>query len=122
MRIWLTSPAFRARHANNDTAVFNVWTQEVSDLLYSEGLTRSLGETPMAFGRRVDRTALFSVALGPVGECVSLIRYSRAEVNETDVGLVRDTSILLKGDLSRPARLRYLVRRIFVPLKKRDSL
>ena len=76
----------------------------------------------MAFGRRVDRNALFSVSMGPVGECVSLIRYSRAEVNETDIGLVRDTSILLKDELSKPARLRYLFRRFFIPLKKRDSL
>ena len=122
IRLWFTSPAFRAHRATNDMAVFNVWTQEITDLLYSESLTRASGESPMAFGRRVDRAALFTVALGPVGECVSLIRYSRAEVNETDIGLVRDTSILLKGELSRPARLRYLFRRIFIPLKKRDSL
>ena len=76
----------------------------------------------MAFGRRVDRSALFTVSMGPVGECVSLIRYSRADVNETDIGLVRDTSILLKDELSKPARVRYLFRRFFVPLKKRDCL
>ena len=76
----------------------------------------------MAFGRRVDRAGLFSVAVGPVGECVSLIRYSRADVTETDTGLIRDTSILLKAELSRPARLRYLLRRFFVPVKHRDSL
>ena len=62
------------------------------------------------------------IALGPVGECVSLIRYSRAVPGDTDTGLVRDTSILLKGELSRPARLRYLLRRFFIPLRKRDSL
>ena len=76
----------------------------------------------MAFGRRVDRSGLFSVALGPVGECVSLIRYSRAEAAETDIGLIRDTSVLLKGELSRPARLRYLFRRIFIPPQRRNSL
>ena len=122
LRVWCTSPSFRTRRAKDDKAVFNIWTQEITDLLYSESLIRARGESPMAFGRRVDRTALFSVALGPVGECISLIRYSRAEVNETDIGLVRDTSILMKGEISRPARLRYLIRRFFIPLKKRDSL
>lgn len=122
LRILLTSPASRARRAKDPEAVFNVWTQEITDLLHAENLTRGKGESPMAFGRRVDRNAFFSVSLGPVGECVSLIRYSRAEVNETDIGLVRDTSILLKDELSKPARVRYLFRRFFVPLKKRDSL
>ena len=122
LRILLTSPSSRARRAKDPDAVFNVWTQEITDLLYAENLTRAKGESPMAFGRRIDRNALFSVSLGPVGECVSLIRYSRAEVNDTDIGLVRDTSILLKDELSKPARLRYLFRRVFIPLKKRDSL
>ena len=122
LRIWLTSPSFRARRAKTGDAVFNVWSQEVTDLLYAENLTRSKGESPMAFGRRVDRNSQFSVALSPVGECVSLIRYSRAQAAETDICLLRDTSILLKGELSKPARLRYLLRRIFVPLKRRDSL
>ena len=122
LRILCTSPSFRARRAKGDPAVFDVWTQEITDLLHAEGLTRARGESPMAFGRRVDRTAAFSVALGPVGECISLIRYSRAEVNETDIGLVRDTSVLLKADLSRPAKVRYLLRRVFVPLKKRNDL
>ena len=122
LRVWFTSPSFRARRAKGDGAVFNVWTQEVTDLLGAENFVREKGESPMAFGRRVDRNAQFSVALGPVGECVSLIRYSRAEAAETDIGLVRDTSILLKGELSKPARLRYLMRRIFIPVKRRDSL
>ncbi len=122
LRVWFTSPSFRARRAKSSLAVFNVWAQEVTDLLSAENLIRKKGESPMAFGRRVDRNAQFSVALSPVGECVSLIRYSRAEAGETDIGLIRDTSILLKGELSKPARLRYFLRRIFVPQKRRDSL
>ena len=122
LRLWFTSPSFRARRARTESARFDVWTQEVTDLLHAESLDRKSGESPMAFGRRVDRSGLFSVVVGPVGECVSLIRYSRADVTETDTGLIRDTSILLKAELSRPARLRYLFRRFFVPVKHRDSL
>ena len=120
-RIWVTSPSVRARRAKNEGEAFDVWAQEITDLLHAENLIRAKGETPMAFGRRVDRNALFSVALGPVGECVSLIRYSRTEAAETDTGLVRDTSVLLKAELSRPARMRYLLRRIFIPLSRRED-
>ena len=122
LRFLFSSPVFRARRAKTESARFDVWAQEITDLLHAENLDRKTGETPMAFGRRVDRAGLFSVALSPVGECVSLIRYSRVDVTETDTGLLRDTSILLRSDLSRPARLRYLIRRFFVPVKRRHSL
>ena len=119
LRILFTSPSFRDRRAETDAARFEIWIQDITDLLHAENLTRRKGESPMAFGRRIDRSGLFSASLGPVGECVSLIRYSRTDVAKTDVSLLRDTSVLLKDELSRPARLRYLVRRVFIPLKKR---
>ena len=80
---------------------------------YAENLSRRSGETPMAYGRRIDRASHFNVSLNPVGECISWIRYSPAEVTEAETAILRDTAVLLKGDLSRPARLRYLVRRVF---------
>ena len=76
-------------------------------------------KSPMAFCRRVDRQACFGVSLGPVGECLSLFRYSEAKASPQDVSLVQDTAILLKGELSSGARLRYLLRRIFLPLSSR---
>ena len=119
LRVRMTSPSFRARHAGSESARFDIWVQELTDLLHAENLSRHTGESPMAFGRRVDRTGLFSTALGPVGECISLIRYSRTEVTETDTGLVRDTAFFVKRELSRPGRLRYLLRRCFIPVKRR---
>ena len=101
-RILMTSPGLRAARAGSEDARLDVWAQET-----------------MAFGRRVDRTGVFSVAIGPVGECLSLIRYSRAEAQATDTSLLQDTSILLRAELSRPARLRYYFRRIFLPLSRR---
>ena len=119
LRLWFTSPAFRSRRSGSEDERFDVWVQEAADLLHAENLIRGPGESPMAFGRRVDKSGLFNVPIGPVGECVSLIRYSRAEVTRTDTELVRDTSILLKAELTRPGRLRYLLRRFFIPLKRR---
>ena len=64
LRVIQTSPAFRARRAKNAKAVFDVWVQELTDLLRAENLVRDRGESPMAFGRRVDRTGRFGDALG----------------------------------------------------------
>ena len=122
LRGLFTSPSFLARRAKKEADRFDIWVQEVADLLSAENLERAAGETLMAFGRRIDRNGIFSVSMSPVGECVSLIRYSRAEAEESDTGLIRDTAILLKGELSRPARLRYLFRRVFLPVSKRTPL
>lgn len=122
LRIWLTSPVTRAKRSGSEMERFDIWTQEISDLLSAENLTRRKGETPMAFGRRIDRTARFGVSLNTVCECISLIRYSRSSATDTDTGLVRDSAVLLKSELSRPALARYFFRRVFVPVKKRPSL
>ena len=120
VRIILTSPSVRERRAKDEEARLDVWAQEIIDLLRSENLSRHRDESPMAFGRRVDRTGIFSVALGPVGECISLIRYSRAQAQDTDTQLVRDSAVVLKNEISRPALLRYWLSRIFIPLSRRD--
>ena len=119
LRIVFTSPSVRSRLAKTAPARFDVWVQDVFDMLRAEGLTRQKNESPMAFGRRIDRTGSFSVSLGAVGECISLIRYSRAEVQDTDTALIQDTAVLLRSELSRPAKLRYLLYRTFIPLSRR---
>ena len=113
LRIRLTDPVVRDRRAKSESQRFDIWSGEIADLLYAENLSRRSGETPMAYGRRIDRNSQFNVSLNPVGECISWIRYSRADVSEAETSVLRDTAVLLKGDLSRPALLRYFVRRIF---------
>ena len=115
VRVLMTSPGIRAARAKVEDARLDIWAQEITDLLCAEGLTRRRDESPMAFGRRIDRTGIFTVALGPVGECLSLIRYSRAQAQATDTSLLQDTALLLRAELSRPARLRYFCRRLFLP-------
>ena len=67
----------------------------------------------MAFSRRVDGTGLFSESISPAGECLSLMRYSKAEPLETDTRLMRDTALLLRGEICAQARCRYWTVRIF---------
>ena len=114
LRIRLTDPFVRERRAVTEARRFNIWTEEIAELLYAENYTRRSGETPMAFGRRIDRASHFNASINPVGECISWIRYSRADAGEAETGILRDTAVLLKDDLSRPARLRYYLRRIFI--------
>ena len=113
LRIRLTDPVVRDKRAKSESRRFDIWSGEIADLLYAENLSRRSGETPMAYGRRIDRASHFNVSLNPVGECISWICYSRAEVSEAETAVLRDTAVLLKSDLSRPARLRYFLRRIF---------
>lgn len=119
LRIYFTSPGVRERRAGTEEGRFEVWVQELADLLRADRLVRGPGETPMSFMRRADATFRYSVGLADAGECLSLIRYSKAEPLSTDTALIRDTATLLKADLNRPARLKYLLRRVFVPLKRR---
>ena len=119
LRIRMTSPAFLEKRAGTEARRYDIWADEIVLLLKAEQLERRSGETPMAFARRVDGTGLFSESITPAGECLSLIRYSRAEALETDTALMRDTAMLLRGEISRRARLRYWTGRIFRCRKKR---
>jgi len=120
IRIRVSSPSFRARRAKDEDARLEAWAQEIHDLLRAEGITRNRDESPMAFCRRVDRQGFFGVSLGPVGECLSLLRYSETHADETDTRLVQDTAILLRGELSRSARVKYFLRRVFLPVTRRS--
>ena len=108
----MTSPAFREKRAKTEEKRFDIWAGEITDLLRADHLERRNGETPMAFARRVDGTGLFSESVTPAGECLSLIRYSRAKPNETDTVLMRDTALLIRGEISKRAKMRYVVRRL----------
>ena len=88
-------------------------------MLSAEKMLRKKGETLTGFMRRVDLTGIFDTALTPAGECLSVLMYSRAETLETDTGMLRDTAVLLKSEISKSARLKYWMRRIFIPLKHR---
>ena len=90
-----------------------MWADEITKLLRAERLERRNGETPMRFARRVDAAGIFSESVTPAGECLSTIRYSGREPGESDTGIMRDTAMLLRGELSGKGRLRYWNRRMF---------
>ena len=120
LRIVMTDPALREKRADSEEKRFDIWTEEITRLLAAEGMTRNAGESPMAFARRIDRTAVWSLNLSPAGECLSLIRYSKASPMDTDTALMRDTATVLRGEISKPARLRYWLRRIFAPAQRKN--
>ena len=112
VRGWMTSPGYREKHADTEEKRFDIWSDEVLMLMRAEHLERRKGETLISFARRVDGTGMFSESVTPAGECLSVIRYSRAVPDERDTALMRDTALLLRGEISRSAKVRYLVRRL----------
>ena len=108
----MTSPGYREKHADTEEKRFDIWSDEVLMLMRAEHLERRKGETPISFARRVDGTGIFSESVTPAGECLSVIRYSRAVPDERDTALMRDTALLLRGEISRGAKVRYLAHRL----------
>ena len=120
LRWYWTSPKRKDRRACSENERFEIWMQEIFDRLRAEEFRRRNGETPMVYFRRIDRESTFSASLAPVGECLSLIRYASVSPVEADVTMLRDTAVELRKDLSAPARLRYALKRLFIPLKNRE--
>ena len=108
----MTSPGFRVKRADTEERRFEIWTEEIRNLLKAEHLERRNGETVIAFSARMDTEGVFSESLTPAAECLSLIRYSRKEPEESDTGLMRDTALLIRSEISGGAKIRYLVRRL----------
>ena len=119
-RIVVTSPAFLDKRAESEDRRAEIWIQEITDLFAAENLVRKKGESPIAFARRIDRTGPFSTPVEPVGKSISMLRYSTYQPGPDDSGYIRDTAILLKAELSRPGRVKYWIRRVFLPAARRS--
>ena len=119
--IW-TSPSLRAKRASAEEARLEIWFRELAVALAAEGFVRNSGETVISFTQRVDRTGRFSEALGTVGECVSLVRYSTASCTPGDTALLETAARGVRKELAPPARLKYWLRRLFMPAARRIRL
>lgn len=111
-RILITSPAFRCRNAKSQEQIFEIWAEELFRLLRAEGFERRKGETLTAFARRTDAGGHFSESVYPAGACISTMRYSKRIPTESESELVRDTSLMIHGEMSRKGKLRYYVHRL----------
>lgn len=121
LRIVFTSPAVRARLSGNEEQAAAVWHREITDLLAGEHIFRKKGETLISFADRVDRTGYFSASLHPVGETLSAVIYSSADCSPEDTILIRDTAVVLRSEISKPAKARYWIHRIFIPLSQQKA-
>ena len=119
-RVYCTRPGFLAGRAAGNEERIRIWSQAVMDSLAAAGFRRKTGETILGFTRRVDASARFTVPLVPAGECLSVLRYAKGSASPEAAGLLRDTAEKLARELSRSARLKALIRRVFVPLARRD--
>ncbi len=117
----LTSPVLRAKKASAEEARLEIWFVELTAVLAAAGFTRNPGETLISFTRRVDCTGRFSETLGTVGECVSLVRYSTASCTPGDTALLEAAARALRKELDPPAKLKYWLRRLFMPSSRRTQ-
>ena len=120
LRIIMTSPSVRAGITRPEDRKAAIWIQELSDLLAAENILRKKGETLLGFSERVDRNGLFSTLIRPAGEAASLMIYSRNPADQESTSLIRDTGYMLRSEISKPAKLKYWIRRIFLPVSRRD--
>ena len=118
VRLGMTSPLMKEKRTRTEEERFDLWAEEITDLLRAGQLERRPGETPMAFAERADRSGSFSESLSPAAECLSRVRYSSGGVLEADTGLMRDTAVLLRGELKGRRKAAYLLRRM-MPRKRR---
>ena len=121
LRMLVTSPSFRAKRAGTEEKRFDIWAEETGEMLRAQQLERKNGETLTAFAQRVDHTGPFSESIAPAAECLSVIRYSQRSPMESDTGLMRDTALLLRSEMAKKAKARYLFQRFFRNGKKRTG-
>ena len=121
LRWHLTSPIHQEKTAAESSAVFDIWLREVSIRLNARKLIRRAGETPMSYTRRLDASENLPTEIASLGECVSLLKYSQAVPEKTDLQLVRDVAMALRRDQSVSVRCRYILSRL-LPKKKKPFL
>ncbi len=112
-RIRVTDPVYKEKRAASDTDRFRVWRDELILLLSADRQSRKPGETPLSYARRLDQSGRYAVPLAPVGELLSLLSYSASEPVPGDIRLIRTAAGQLYAGLSRSARLRFRVSRLF---------
>jgi len=119
LRWRLTDPAWKASRAKDELSRFDIWTEDVRARLSAAGYTRTSGETPMSFTRALDEKKTLPVSLSQLGECVSLLHFSKSEALDTDTSLAKSCALSLKK-LPRKARLGYAARRL-LPRRKQKT-
>ncbi len=115
LRWIMTSPAHKEKRAANESARFDIWLQETVDCLAARKIFRANGETPMSWTRNLDASGELPVSLSRLGECVSLLRYGKLEAVPDDTALARESAQALKKGMNASSRIRYALRRFFLP-------
>lgn len=112
LRVLLTSPLFHERNATAEKR-FDVWAQEITDLLFSAGIRRRPSEAPITFVRRITAENDPEVSLLPYGTLLSMVHYGSLPPSDRDADILKDIALQLKSGLSMSQKIRYLLRRIF---------
>ena len=119
-RIWWTLPRQCAARAKDDMAHWLVWAQASHDALHVLGQRREAGESPLAWMTRLEATTTLPSGVVLLGQLESLIFYGHQAPQEHEIQHTCSVYQELLAGMDWRRRLLLILRRAFLPLKKRD--
>jgi len=120
VRIWWTLPRQCARRAKDDMAHWLVWAQATHDALHVLGQHREKGESPMTWMARLEATTTLPQSLMLLGQIESLVFYGRTAPQAHEIQHTYSVYQEILAGMHWRRRLMLMLRRAFLPLKKRD--
>jgi len=120
LRFVITSPQRRVKAQKDEEGQVMAYAQAVYDLLKLKGFTPLNHETPYLFALRVDESKAFAHPLTPLGEILSLCRYSPHPAIAEDVAAAHEAFHGLYKTQPWHLKLRFAFYRAFTTPKRTD--
>jgi len=97
-----------------------VWAQATHDALHVLGQHREKGESPMTWMARLEATTTLPQSLMLLGQIESLVFYGRTAPQAHEIQHTYSVYQEILAGMHWRRRLMLMLRRAFLPLKKRD--
>ncbi len=119
-RVILVQPDVQAKMRQTEFTRWLVYTQAAYDALRSHGFIRGKAETPAAFAARVDAERRLPLSLEPFADAQNLMFYGHAAPYAEETAFVRRTYAALYRPLPLWRKMRFQLRRVFLPARVSD--
>lgn len=118
IRVLYCTPERAQKRCNDPVEVFVLWTQAVFDALTVRHLPRRTGESPKACLTRLD--GVLHAGLSGLGTELNRLHYGKLPCTEEQIETARMACGILLQTLTPTEKLRWYLRRAFLPLSRRD--
>ena len=113
-------PQHLAARAKTEEDIHVVWVQAVYDALLVMKLPSLPSESPIAYAVRLDATGRLPVRMKPIGRQLSAVFYGKLIPGEQDLAALKAAWNALNAQLTAVNRAKLVLRRAFVPMKRRS--